>query len=97
MQGILRSHHTEECVPPPRPTRGAFVHVAPDGQRVAFSVADNALIAGAQQCGEPTVRINDVKLANGTTLRFEVRFGPKAKGSPTGICQVNLNLSLIHI
>ena len=55
-----------------------FVHVAPSGERQPFSDADNALIAGAQRRGESTVRISDVKLANGATLRFEVRFGQAA-------------------
>jgi hypothetical protein len=42
------------------------------------------------------VRLNDVRLADGRLLQFEVRFGAAAKsqrmpqGSPTGICQVNL-------
>jgi len=74
-----------------------FVHVAPDGERVPYSTADNALIARAQHTGAPCVRINDVQLPTTGTLCFEVRFGAHAKsrhmpgGSPTGICQVNID------
>ena len=74
-----------------------YAHVAPDGSRASFSAEDDALIAGAAERGEPSVRLSDVRLANGKILRFEVRFGANARsrrmprGSPTGMCQVNLD------
>ena len=74
-----------------------FAHVAPSGAREPFTDADNALIAEAQTRGEDSVRISDVHLSSGATLRFEVRFGAATRtermpaGSATGISQVNLD------
>eukprot|EP01046_Picozoa_sp_COSAG06_P087278 COSAG06_NODE_33786_length_484_cov_0.740260_1_plen_124_part_10 len=74
-----------------------YAHVAPDGSRASFSAEDNALIVGAADTMCPSVRLSDVRRPNGTILRFEVRFGANARsrrmprGSPTGMCQVNLD------
>ena len=74
-----------------------YAHIAPDRSRENFSAEDNALIAAAAERGELSVRLNDVRLSDSTILRFEVRFGTYARsrrmphGSPTGMCQVNLD------
>jgi hypothetical protein len=55
------------------------------------------LIRAARDSGQPAVKIQPVVLSASKTLHFEVRFGLNAKssrmpgGSPTGICQVNLD------
>ena len=79
----------------------AFAHLDPQGAVHPYTDADNALIADARARGLDAVRINDVVLKDGTTLRFEVRFGHNAgstrtssawpTGSPTGLAQVNLD------
>jgi hypothetical protein len=81
---------------PPVAAPARFVHVAPDGQHVAFSPADCVLIASARRRGLPAVRIADVHLPGGTTLQFEVRLGANATSAKmpvvpaSGMCQVNL-------
>ena len=87
--------------PPYRPIGGggvaSFKHIAPNGMREDFTPADNALIVEAKKRGANSVRISDVRLASGATLRFEIRFGAAARSakmnepSRTGICQVNLD------
>ena len=56
----------------------SYFHEAPNGQREAFSAADNATIFAAQSQGLPSVRIADVTIAGGRVLSFEVRFGANA-------------------
>jgi hypothetical protein len=73
---------------PPPPS---YVHVAPDGTRADFPAVDCALIAAARQRGDDRVRITDVQLPNGKTLRFEVQFGALSQGYGSGMVQVNLD------
>ena len=74
-------------------------------KRTPYGEADNALISDAKARGLPSVRINDVVLPGGNVLRFEVRFQTEtsvagsrrtaqtwgARGSPTGMAQVNID------
>ena len=76
-----------------------------DYKRTPYGDADNALISDAKARGLPSVRINDVVLPGGKVLRFEVRFQTEtsvagsrrteqtwgARGSPTGMAQVNID------
>ena len=73
-----------------------FAHVAPDGTFTAYCAADCALIAAARQRGDDRVQLNRVHLADGTTLRFEVRFQSRPQSSTQGshasrLVQVNLD------
>jgi hypothetical protein len=72
----------------------AFCHVF-DGERTAYSVADNRRIAAARAAGQASVRIDDVCLPSGAVLQFEVRFGDHARSSKWGagateMLQVNI-------
>ena len=42
------------------------------------------LIAAARARGDPSVRVGDVVLPNGMTLRFEVQFGEQAGSLTSG-------------
>jgi|EP01043_Picozoa_sp_COSAG02_P016037 hypothetical protein len=56
------------------PAAAAFAHLDPkSGVQQPYSPEDNARIVAALQSGASAVRLSDVALPNGTTLRFEVR------------------------
>ena len=77
--------------PQPAAAAAAFAHVAPDGTRTPYSDVDNAAIVAAKACGEAKVRVADVALPTGQMLRFEVNFGSSARGSPSGMVQINMD------
>lgn len=74
----------------------AFCHVNPDGSTTPYESRQNEIIAEARSLNKPSVRLEDVHLADGTCMKFEVRFGAQAvsrklRTSPSsGMIQVNL-------
>ena len=83
--------------------RFQYFRVEPDNTRVAYTTADNAVIEQAHKRGDSTVRISDVVVPGGKTIKLEVRFGAAARntwspmmsrGSPTGMIQVNLDTKI---
>ena len=73
-----------------------FFHIDPQGKREPYSSADCKAISAARKKGEPSVRISDVTLPNGSVLEFEVRLGVHAVSSrmleppPSRMIQVNI-------
>ena len=66
-----------------------FAHIA-GGKQIPYSDVDNTLILRALQRQADVVRLTPVVLPNGTFLEQEVRFGPHAGSSSTGMVQVDL-------
>jgi hypothetical protein len=74
-----------------------FYHLAPDGTQCFYSAAENSRIVAARSSGATCLQMEDVRLPDGGTMRFELRFGAGATSTKltvppsSGMVQVNVD------